>query len=129
MSVFGRARRVRLRGPVDALVQVYNNHRIFVAPTRYAGGIPFKLHEAASYGLPIVASTLLCQQVGWRGDVELLAASVTDPHEFATQIVKLYTDETLWNQMRQGALARLAVENSPQFYRERLAGILKDVAG
>ncbi|HQT38662.1 MAG TPA: glycosyltransferase [Acidocella sp.] len=129
MSVFGRARRVRLRGPVDDLVQVYNNHRIFVAPTRYAGGIPFKLHEAASYGLPIVASTLLCQQVGWRGDVELLAASVTDPHEFATQIVKLYTDETLWNQMRQGALARLAVENSPQFYRERLAGILKDVAG
>ncbi|MDE8348610.1 MAG: glycosyltransferase [Acidocella sp.] len=127
MSVFGRARRVRLRGPVENLAEVYNNHRIFVAPTRYAGGIPFKLHEAAAFGLPIVASTLLCQQVGWRGDVELLAASVTDPDEFATQIVKLYTDQVLWTQLRQTALARLAVENSPQFYEQRLATILKEV--
>ncbi|HQT64221.1 MAG: hypothetical protein B7Z75_08925 [Acidocella sp. 20-57-95] len=127
LSGFGKARRVRLRGPVDDLTPLYNNHRIFVAPTRFAGGIPFKLHEAASHGLPIVAATLLCRQVGWRGDVELLSGNVRDPAQFATQIMKLYTDKVMWEQMRANALARLAQENSPEFYRNAVSGILTEI--
>ncbi len=117
-------RRVRLVGPVDDLAPLYDQHRVFVAPTRYAGGIAFKLHEAAAYGLPIVASTLLCEQVGWRGDVELLSGDVAAPVQFATQVEKLYSDAGLWRALREAALGRLAAENSVEGYRQELAGIL-----
>ncbi len=122
-------RRVRLVGAVDDLAPLYEQHRVFVAPTRFASGIAFKIHEAASYGLPIVASTLLCEQVGWRGDVELLSGDVTEPAQFATQVVKLYTDGALWAALREAALGRLAVENSVKGYRETLAGILAGLWG
>jgi glycosyltransferase involved in cell wall biosynthesis len=127
LSPLGRARRVELRGPAEDLAPLYDEHRVFVAPTRFAGGIPFKLHEAASYGLPIVASSLLCRQVGWNDGAEVLAGDVKDPAQFAAQILRLYNEEPLWHSLRDTALARLAAENSPEFYRGRLAGILDEV--
>jgi GT2 family glycosyltransferase len=122
-------RRVRLVGPVDDLAPLYEQHRVFVAPTRFASGIAFKIHEAASYGLPIVASTLLCEQVGWRGDVELLSGDIFAPAQFATQVEKLYSDGALWQALRAAAMARLAQENSPELYRQTLAGILAGLWG
>jgi glycosyltransferase involved in cell wall biosynthesis len=127
LSPLARVRRVDLRGTADDLAPLYDSHRVFVAPTRFAGGIPFKLHEAASYGLPIVASALLCGQVGWNDGQELLSGDVKDPAQFAAQILRLYNEEPLWHTLRDTALARLAAENSPAYYREALSGILADV--
>ena len=47
---------VRMLGPVADLTPVYDSHRIFVAPTRFAAGLPHKVHEAAAHGLPVVAT-------------------------------------------------------------------------
>jgi GT2 family glycosyltransferase len=127
LSPLGQARRVELRGPADDLAPLYDEHRLFFVPTRFAGGIPFKLHEAASYGLPIVASELLCRQVGWADGVELLAGDVTDAAQFASRILQLYEDEALWRRLRDAALARLDAENSAAFYEARLGEILGDV--
>jgi GT2 family glycosyltransferase len=127
LSPLARVRRVDLRGAADDLAPLYDSHRLFVAPTRFAGGIPFKLHEAASFGLPIVASELLCGQVGWHDGQELLSGDVKNPEQFAAQILRLYEDEPLWHSLRDNALARLAAENSPAFFREALSGILADV--
>ncbi len=124
LTLLANKRRVRLLGAVDDLAPLYDSHRVFIAPTRFASGIPFKLHEAAAHGLPIVAATLLCEQVGWRGDVELLSGDISDPGQFATQCMKLYRDAGLWGALRQAALARLAAENSAEVYRDKLAGIL-----
>jgi GT2 family glycosyltransferase len=127
LSHLGRVRRVDMLGPVDDLAPLYDRHRLFFAPTRYAGGIPYKLHEAASYGLPVVASELLCRQVGWRDDVELLSGGADDPQHFASQILKLYNDAALWDRLRNTALERLAAENSEDVYRQRVAEILAEV--
>jgi GT2 family glycosyltransferase len=124
LSPLARIRRIHLLGPVDHLEPLYDSHRLFVAPTRYASGIPFKLHEAASYGLPIVASSLLCQQIGWTDDVEILAAGTERPEAFAAQILRAYYDAALWHRLRYAALARLALENGPEGYRQRLGEIL-----
>jgi GT2 family glycosyltransferase len=129
LSRLGQTRRVVLAGPVEDLAQLYDRHRLFFAPTRFAGGIPFKLHEAASFGLPIVATGILAEQLGWTEGQELLTAPITDPASFATQILRLYTDPELWHHLRDTALARLAAENSFATYQQHLSAILADVCG
>jgi O-antigen biosynthesis protein len=71
--------RITLRGQVADTVPLYDAHRVFIAPTRYAAGVPYKVHEATSYGVPVVATELLRTQLGWEHERELLAADATDP--------------------------------------------------
>jgi GT2 family glycosyltransferase/glycosyltransferase involved in cell wall biosynthesis len=124
LSRLGQARRVILAGPQDDLTDLYDRHRVFFAPTRFAAGIPFKLHEAASYGLPIVATSILADQLGWRHDRELFTASPADPASFAAHLVQLYDDPELWRRLREAALDRLAAENSFEIYQAALTKIL-----
>ena len=112
---------IKLLGKVDDLTPFYNQARLFVAPTRYAAGIPHKVHEAAAYGLPIVTTSLIAQQLGWNPETELLVAD--DPVNFAQQCVKLYQDSTLWNQLRKNALKRVEIECSATVFSEKLDSI------
>ncbi len=127
MSPLGRNRRVDLLGPVGDLPALYDAHRVFVAPTRFAGGIPFKVHEAAAHGLPIVATELLCRQVGWTDGTAILSGGTDDPAAFADQVAALYGDEPRWNALRAEALRRIEAENSRNAYLDRLGEILADV--
>ena len=124
LSALGNHPRVDLIGCVDDLATLYDHHRVFVAPTRFAGGIPFKVHEAASYGLPVVASELLCRQVGWTQGADIMAASIEDPQAFADAVITLYEEQETWNTIRCGALRRLERENNREAYVETLRGIL-----
>jgi glycosyltransferase involved in cell wall biosynthesis len=85
---------------------------VFVAPTRFAAGTPYKVYEAASFGLPCVVTDLLAGQLGWQPGREFLAAPVNDARRVAAQIAVLYRTEAVWNRLREQALARLAAENS-----------------
>jgi GT2 family glycosyltransferase len=116
--------RVSLRGPLPDMEPLYDSHRVFVAPTRYAAGTPYKVYEAASYGVPIVATDLLCRQTGWEDGTDWLAAPRTDPKLFAEQIIALYRDAARWQRVRDAALARLAAENGRERYVAGLRGIL-----
>lgn len=117
--------RITLRGPVENTETVYNQHRIFVAPTRYAAGLPFKIYEAASFGIPVVTTELLRSQMNWENERDLLSASSSHPELFAEHIVNLYRDETLWQRIRANALDRLRRENSREQYAEKIADILR----
>src|SRR5208283_5312094 len=44
---------VRIAGQREDLAELYNQARVFVVPTRYAAGIAYKAHEAASFGVPL----------------------------------------------------------------------------
>src|ERR1019366_5196645 len=117
--------RVTLRGAVSDTEPLYDSHRVFVAPTRIAAGTPYKVHEAASFGLPVVATELLRRQLGWENGQELLAADVTDPAAFARHVVALQRDAALWQRLRDAALDRLPRENN----REAYAAAIRDVLG
>ena len=58
--------RVRILGRVDDVTEYYDQGRVFVAPSRFAAGLPHKIHEAAARGIPVVATSLLAEQLGWR---------------------------------------------------------------
>jgi GT2 family glycosyltransferase/glycosyltransferase involved in cell wall biosynthesis len=116
--------RVTLRGAVADLVPLYDSHRIFVAPTRFAAGAPYKIHEAASFGLPVVATALLGQQLGWTDERTLLTASASDPAGFARHTVALQRDEALWQRLRDAALERIGMENRLENYATAIASVL-----
>jgi len=103
--------RVTLRGTVAELERLYASHRVFVAPTRFAAGAPYKVHEAAAFGLPVVATELLREQLSWENGTDLLAAPANDPAEFSKHIVTLYRDPAEWEKLRANALARIQTEH------------------
>jgi glycosyltransferase involved in cell wall biosynthesis len=114
---------VEVLGRVDDLVPLYDQARLFVAPTRFAAGVPYKCHHAAAHGVPIVCTSLLAAQLGWRHDVELLVAD--EPGAFAEQCHRLYTDGALWSRLREAALARVAAECGKRAFDETLAEALR----
>ncbi|HUB10639.1 MAG TPA: glycosyltransferase [Acetobacteraceae bacterium] len=116
--------RVTLRGAVADTEPLYASHRLFVAPTRIAAGMPYKVHEAASFGLPVVATELLARQLDWQDGRELLAVPAADPAAFAQAVVRLYRDPMLWRTLREAALERLQRENDAAGFAAAIASVL-----
>lgn len=100
---------VHFVGQVNDVTPFYAQCRIFIAPTRFAAGIPYKVHEATAHGIPVVCSELIQWQLGWN-DGEVLAADIYNPAAFAQQCLRLYRDEICWKQVRQRALQRVQTE-------------------
>lgn len=115
---------VVLLGRVDDLAAWYAKCRIFVAPTRFSAGIPLKVVEAAGYGLPVVATSLLARQLGWEDRVELLVGD--DPETFAKQCLRLYREPDLWAGVRAAALRRIDREYSRDCFHNAVAALLAD---
>ncbi|HEY2401191.1 MAG TPA: glycosyltransferase, partial [Steroidobacteraceae bacterium] len=116
--------RVTLCGEVADTVPLYDAHRVFIAPTRYAAGVPYKVHEATSYGVPVVATELLRGQLDWEHERELLAADVSDPSRFAALVVALYRSEALWTKIRDAAAARISGACGRDAYERTISGLL-----
>ncbi len=114
--------RVALVGQARDLAPWFSGARIFVAPTRFAAGIPHKVHEAAARGVPTVVTGLLARQLGWRDDVELLTAEAAEA--FAARCAALYTDAFLWARLRAAALARVEIDCDPASFRRSLLDIV-----
>lgn len=112
---------VRTTGHVPDLTELYNSARVFIAPTRYAAGIPHKVHEAAARGLPIVATPLLASQLGWRDGEPFLVGS--DAGSFAAKCIQLYTDPALWMKLRNAGLERIQRECSREAFDEYVAAL------
>lgn len=113
---------VKPLGKVDDLTPLYNQARLFVAPTRFSAGIPLKVLEAAAHGLPTVATRLTGAQLEWQDEEELLLAD--DPKSFADACIRLYKDSQLWGRLRQRALKRVAADCSPEAFSEALKAII-----
>lgn len=105
-------------GRLESIDQYYDDCRVFIAPTRFAAGIPHKVHEAASKGLPSVTTPLLEQQLGWANDLNLLSAN--SPEEFAQACVQLHSDEKLWQRIREEGLQAVESDCSTEVFRSQL---------
>ena len=116
--------RITLRGEVADTIPLYDAHRVFVAPTRFAAGVPYKVHEAASYGVPVVATTLLGEQLGWENQRDLLCADPSDPEAFARHVLALYRSEALWTSVRAAAAERIRADCVQEAYAQALGNIL-----
>lgn len=120
---------VRSVGAVEDLTELYDSHRVFVAPTRFAGGLPYKIHEAAAHGLPCVASDMLITQLGWLDGFDILSGGKPDTVVFADAVCRLSQDETLWKRIRVHGLTRVEQECSESRFVKELESVISDLPG
>lgn len=118
---------VRIVGHQENLTELYNQTRVFVVPTRYAAGIPYKAHEAAAFGVPLVVSTLIAEQLGWEDQEDCLVAR--SPAAFAEECCRLYKDSRLWNVIRANALKRVTSDLTDEAFTNAISSLLGEVAG
>jgi glycosyltransferase involved in cell wall biosynthesis len=113
--------RIELLGRVEDLRSCYDSARLFIAPTRYAAGLPMKVHGAAAAGLPVVTTTLIATQLRWNHGEEVLIAD--RPEDFASACHRLYTDASLWERLRRNALACVGKECNPAEFSACMASL------
>jgi len=113
---------VRFVGLQDDLVPLYASARLFIAPSRFASGIPHKIHEAAAHGVPCVVTPVLAGQLDWRNGAELLVGG--DATDFAEACIQLLRNDRLWQEIRDRALLRLAADCSEKSFRSTLTAAL-----
>ena len=112
---------------VADLTPLYEDARVFIAPTRFGARISLKVIEAAARGVPAVATTLVARQLGWESGLELITADA--PAQFAEAVIKLCVDRNLWMRVRTAALAaRIEREHSRPAFRSSIADALRVVA-
>lgn len=114
---------VECLGVTENLADAHNSARVFVAPTRFAAGIPLKIFGAAAAGVPVVATSLLAAQLGWTGGKELCIADTAE--EFAHTCAQLHSDEALWTRVREAAFTRVSDECSQERFRKTLEAALR----
>lgn len=112
----------RVLGAQPDLRPHYDRAKIFIAPVRFAGGVPVKVIEAAAQGIPVVASAILQRQLGWLNGIELQGAS--DAEAFANAIVRLLADEGLWRRQQAAAWARCEADYHPDDFARQVRALL-----
>jgi len=113
---------VVLLGAIDDLTDWYNNCRIFIAPTRFAAGIPLKVPEACAHGIPVVLTPILAKQLNWWHEQEVLVGETAVG--FAKQCLRLYNDKELWQKIRENAVNRIVRDHSTSDFAAILEKVL-----
>jgi GT2 family glycosyltransferase len=117
--------RVKLLGMVDDLETLYAGCRIFIAPTRFAAGIPLKVLEASARGLPTIGTSVVSSQLGRTHGNDILVAD--EPAAFANCCWRLYEDAALWERIRIASLESVGRECSPERFDASLKALLCDI--
>ena len=118
---------VQLLGPVADLTDLYQQARVFVAPIRFAAGLPQKIAEAAAAGLPVVATRIMAEQMGWSHGRQIMAAD--EPELLAQLCTDLHEREAEWLSVQSLAQACLRTDCDPQRFNANVAAILESQLG
>jgi GT2 family glycosyltransferase len=116
---------LELRGMVDDLREGLADARVMVVPSRFGAGIPHKVHQAAALGIPMVVTSLIAGQLGWKDGQEVLVAD--DAAAFAAACARLYSDRDLWEAVRRTALETVRRETAPEAFTARVRQLVKAV--
>jgi len=73
---------------------------ISVAPLRFGAGMKGKIGEAMSFGLPVVTTTVGIEGFGLTPQENVLVGDT--PDEFADAVIRLITDNELYDRIRMG---------------------------
>jgi len=95
--------------------------RVFVAPLRYGAGIKGKIGQSMGFGLPVVTTSIGAEGMNLVDGKHVLIAD--SPAAFARAVVRLYTDDLLWEEMSQNALLHIKSNFSKAVIQTKLAQI------
>lgn len=117
----------RFHGRVDELRPHYDRARVFIAPTRFAAGIPHKVHAAAANGLPSVVTPLIASQLAWESGEAILSGG--DADAFAAACARLHGDAALWAHASASGLAAVARDCDSLHFDAEVLRMLSDSTG
>jgi len=92
--------KVIIPGFIDDVSPYFNSHKVFVAPLRYGAGMKGKIGQSLEFGLPIVSTNIGIEGMNMNHEIDVLVANTES--EIAKSIIRLYTDQDLWIQIRKG---------------------------
>jgi glycosyltransferase involved in cell wall biosynthesis len=108
-------------GYVPDLTPYLDLCRVFVAPLRYGAGIKGKIAHSMSLGLPVVTTPIGAEGMNLIEGKHVLIADT--PATFAKAVVRLYTDDLLWEEMSLNALAHIQTNFSKAVVQTKIAQI------
>ncbi|WP_417460162.1 glycosyltransferase [Kordiimonas sp.] len=115
----------RILGPIEDLQLHYNRYRVFVAPTRVAAGVPYKVRHAMSSGIPCVITELLAKQMPHPENTRPFVSSPIEAKEFAQHCINLYSNKNAWHETQQAALTEIDRACAPNIFDTALSAILR----
>jgi GT2 family glycosyltransferase len=128
VSQIKKAQNIIFLGAVPNLEDQYAQHRVFVAPTRFAAGVPVKVQESLSYGLPAVVTPLLARQLGWNNGEGILFddnGGCSAPI-FAQACIHLYSNFELWKSTVDEGLEAIGRDCSPNAFDDQVLRIVQN---
>ena len=88
---------VRFQGYVEDLEPWLDDCRLAIAPLRYGAGVKGKVNLSMSRGQPVVATPMAVEGMFARPGQDVMVAETAE--EFADAVVRIYTDEDLWQRV------------------------------
>jgi O-antigen biosynthesis protein len=111
-----------IAGFVEDVTEHYHNAKLSISPLRYGAGVKGKVNLSMQYGVPVVATPVSTEGMYLEDGVNVLVAD--SPEAFADAVIRLHTDEAVWNRLRQGGLENIERYFSRQCARAALVEIL-----
>ena len=117
-----RADGLRIHGFVADIAPYMTACRVSVAPLRYGAGVKGKVNQAMSHGLPVVATSCAAEGMHTEHGVDVLMAD--DADSFAREVVRVYRDPALWQQLAEGGRINVERHFSVDAARRAVAEVL-----
>ncbi|MDX1380478.1 MAG: glycosyltransferase family 4 protein, partial [Xanthomonadales bacterium] len=96
--------------------------RLAVAPLRYGAGVKGKVNQSMAHGQPVVATPVAVEGIHAEHGRDVLVADTVEA--FADEVVRLYRDEALWQQISEGGIDNVRRHFSYDAARDALRGVL-----
>jgi glycosyltransferase involved in cell wall biosynthesis len=96
---------VEMLGFVQDLDPLLSHSRISIAPLRYGAGVKGKINQAMAHGMPVVATSMAVEGMDLLHEEHVLVGD--SPQDFAREILRLYSDEALWNTLVKNGKANI----------------------
>tara|TARA_B100002019_G_scaffold185389_1_gene160099 strand:+ start:2289 stop:4322 length:2034 start_codon:yes stop_codon:yes gene_type:complete len=113
--------KIIIKGFIEDTQKYYNECKLFVSPQRFAAGIPYKLSEAMSYGIPVVGSKLMATQMNLNKDTMGIGSNAS---EIASEIIDMYTNKERWRLARKNSLKFIQETHNPNILNSQLVEYL-----
>jgi GT2 family glycosyltransferase len=105
-------------GHIKDVADVYENHRVFVAPLLSGAGVKGKVVSALAYGIPTVLTPVAAEGIGLRHGFDCLIAR--HPEEWVSAILTLCYQDDRWHALSRESRNYAASHFSFQEGRQRI---------
>jgi glycosyltransferase involved in cell wall biosynthesis len=113
-------------GYVEDVEPLFQSCLLSVAPLRFGAGVKGKINQSMSHWLPVISTSIGVEGMYLVHEENALIAD--DPIDFATQVVRLHRDATLWEKLSQNGLKNIEEHFSSAVAERSFVQLLKDLA-